>query len=246
MPAATDTIAAVATAPGAAALGVIRVSGPRAFDVVRRLWPPLEDPPESHRARLARLRDGDEVLDEALVLPFVAPRSFTGEHVVELHCHGGAVTMRRVLDAVLQAGASPADAGAFSRQALLNNKLDLVQVEAIADLVHAESASAQRLALDHLTGRLSAAIDAAKESLTKLVVLVEAAIDFSLEEHVYSLSAEEISMRARPVRDAVSALLATYDDGRLRSDGVRVANVGRPNAGKSTLLNTCSACDARW
>lgn len=237
MPAATETIAALATAPGAAALGVIRVSGPAAFDVVRAIWPALGDPPESHRARVARLRDGNELLDEALVLPFVAPRSFTGEHVVELHCHGGPVTLQRVLDAVLRQGAKPADAGAFSRQALQNGKLDLVQVEAIADLVHAESTSAQRLALDHLAGRLSAAIDGAKEELTALVALVEAAIDFSLEEHVYSLPAAEIVERATPVRDAVAALLATYDDGRLRADGVRVAIVGRPNAGKSTLLN---------
>jgi tRNA modification GTPase len=231
------TIAAIATAPGAAALGVIRVSGPDAFAIVRQLWHGLGDAPASHRARLATLRWEAEPLDQALVLPFVGPSSFTGEDVVELHCHGGPMILDRVLSALLQAGASLAEAGEFSRQALQNGKLDLVQIEAIADLIAAESESARKLALDHLAGRLTEEIDAAKDALRDTTALVEAAIDFSLEEHVYSLSSEEIVAQLTPILARVDALLATYDEGRLRTDGVRVAIVGPPNAGKSSLLN---------
>lgn len=177
------------------------------------------------------------MLDQALVLPFLAPASFTGEDVVELHCHGGRVTLRRVLDACLAEGAEPAEPGEFSRRAMLNGKLDLVQVEAIADIIHAESEAAQRLAQSHLAGRLSGAIDEAKEALAELVTLVEAAIDFSLEEHVYSISAEAIVERLAAPLATIRALLATYDAGRMQAEGVRVAIVGLPNAGKSTLLN---------
>ena len=231
-----DTIAAIATPLGEGAIGVIRISGPDAFAILRR-FATLPDPLESHRAYVRRLAHDGDVLDEALVLPFRGPRSFTGEDVVELHCHGGVITLRRVLDAVLDAGARTAEPGEFSRRALLNEKLDLVQVEAIADIIHARSEAAQRLAQHHLAGRLSSSIDALKSQLVELIVLVEAAIDFSLEEHVYTIDAATIAARLAPIMAGLQHLLATYDAGRLRHEGVRLAIVGPPNAGKSSLLN---------
>ena len=177
------------------------------------------------------------MLDRALVIPFHGPASFTGDDVVELHCHGGLVTPHAVLEALLAAGARLAEPGEFSRRALANGKLDLLQVEAIADVIHAQSEAAQRLAVAHLDGVLSAEIGRLEEELTALAALVEAAIDFAAEEHVYSISAEEIREAADPVGNGIDRLLATYDAGRLRHDGVRVAIVGPPNAGKSTLLN---------
>ena len=230
------TVAALATASGEGALAVIRISGAGAFDIARAIGA-LGATVVSHRATLRALSYRGERLDQALVLPFEGPRSFTGEDVVELHVHGGRVTQERVLAAVFALGASPAEPGEFSRRALLNGKLDLVQVEAIADVIHAQSEAAHRLAQAHLAGNLSSAIDGLKASLFEVVTLVEAAIDFSLEEHVYSISAEEIVAGVAPVLAGVRELLASYNAGRLRTDGVRVAIVGRPNAGKSSLLN---------
>jgi tRNA modification GTPase len=230
------TIAAIATAPGESALAVIRISGPGAFSIARGLGA-LGHEVRTHVARVRTLKVGTDLLDQALVLPFAGPRSFTGEDVVELHVHGGRVTPQRVLDAVFAGGALPAEPGEFSRRALINGKLDLVQVEAIADVIHARSVSAQRLAQAHLAGSLSAEIDRLKAALFLVVTLVEAAIDFSSEEHVYSISAEEIIEGVQPVVTGVERLLSTYDAGRLRQEGVTVALIGRPNAGKSSLLN---------
>ena len=161
-PAPGDTIAALATPAWLGALAVVRISGPRAFEIARGLGAlprgSASRAPASHRAVLRTLQVGDDVLDQVLVLPFVAPGSFTGEDVIELQCHGGDVTVRRVLSAVFSAGARAAEPGEFSRRAMLNGKLDLVQVEAIADVIHATSVASQRLAQSHLSGRLSAEI----------------------------------------------------------------------------------------
>lgn len=233
---ARETIVALSTPPGEGALGVIRCTGPRAVEMLRALAV-FPQPPEDRRAYLRQLRYEGELLDQAVVVVFYGPQSFTGEDTVELSCHGGRVTLQRVLDAMLAAGARPAEAGEFSRRALENGRLDLVQVEAIADIIHAESVEAQKLAQAQLEGRLSMALGQIREPLFELVVLVEAAIDFALEEHVYTISAEEISERAAPIIENIDALLSTYDDGRLRHEGVRLAIVGPPNAGKSSLLN---------
>lgn len=231
-----DTIVALSTPPGEGALGVIRCTGPRAVEFLRTLAS-FASPPEDRRAYLRRLHFQEELLDEVVAVVFYGPRSFTGEDTVELSCHGGRITLQRVLDALFALGARPAEAGEFSRRALENGRLDLVQVEAIADIIHAESVEAQKLAQSHLSGRLSEALQAIRDPLFELVVFVEAAIDFALEEHVYTISAEEIAERAAPIEAAIEDLLATYDDGRLRHEGVRLAIVGPPNAGKSSLLN---------
>lgn len=233
---ATDTIVAVGTPTGVGAIAVVRLSGPDAFAIAGRLTD-LPDPVPSHRAVLRTLREGDDVLDRALVLCFVGPRSATGDDVVELHCHGGIVTPRRVVDALVRAGARPARAGEFTRRALAAGRLDLLQVEAIADVIHADGDAAQRLAQRHLGGELSARIDAVKAPLVTLLSLVEAAIDFSDEEDVGVIDGAEVAAHIAPMLRDIESLLGTWNSGRLRHDGVRVAIVGAPNAGKSSLLN---------
>ena len=230
------TIAAVATPTGEGALAVIRISGENALTIVKKLahFPKF---PISHRAYLRRLTFNKEQLDQAIVLFFRAPHSFTGEDVVELQCHGGKIGIKRVLSAVIACGARVAEAGEFSRQALLNNKLDLLQVESIADLIHAKSEAAHQLALTHLDGKLSTHINELKSKLAHLVALIETAIDFSAEEHTYQLERNEIFQRIIPLKKATLALLATYQTARMQQEGIQVAIVGKPNAGKSTLLN---------
>jgi tRNA modification GTPase len=177
------------------------------------------------------------LLDDALVVFFPGPASFTGEDVVEVHCHGGPITVAGVLDALRARGARMAEAGAFTRRALLHGRMDLLQVEALADLIDADAPDAHALAQQQLRGDLSTRLQALREDWIHLMVLLEAAIDFSLEEHVYSLGHGEMVARIDPLIAGLDALLGTWDEGRLRREGIRVAIVGCPNAGKSSLLN---------
>lgn len=230
------TIAAIATPPGLGAVAVVRLSGPRAWELLAALVGGATLPRPRHAA-VRTLHYNGAVLDQALVLGFRAPASFTGEDVVEVHCHGGVQTPQRVLDALVAVGARLAEPGEFTRRALLNGKLDMLQAEAIADVIHAQEAGAQQLAQHQLAGRLSARVQRLVEAVVSLCVLVEAAIDFSLEEHVYSVTADEICAALDPVIADLEHLLGTWRDGQLRVEGVRVALVGEPNAGKSSLLN---------
>jgi len=234
----SDTIAAIATAPGVGAVGVVRVSGPDALALARQVAPSLPAALETHTLTLRTLIDARGTpIDTALVAYMRGPRSFTGEDVVELQCHGGPMVLSQVMDALMAAGARPAEAGEFTRRAFLNEKVDLVQAEAIADLIEARSAASARLAQRHLEGRLSERIGELRERLARSLTLVEAAIDFSLEEHVFALDHEELARQLSDLAAAIDLLLATYDQGRVQREGIRCVIAGRPNAGKSTLLN---------
>ena len=234
-----STIAAIATAPGRGAVGIVRVSGPEAEFILRRLAPTLPDAPlASHHLQLTWLRDAQgRPLDQALVVLMRGPHSYTGEDVVEFHCHGGPTVLRRVLDAALTAGARPAAPGAFTERAFLRGRLDLIQAEAIADLIGASTEAAHRQALEHLEGGLGQEIEAMRNGLAEALVLVEAAIDFAHEEHVYQIESGEVGARLAEVLGGLRRLRESFDQGRRRREGVRVVILGPPNAGKSTLFN---------
>lgn len=244
LPTSRDTIAACATPPGRGGVGIIRISGPDAPRILRALVPawPAEHP--SHTLRLARLIHPDGLLiDEPLAVLMRAPRTYTGEDVVELHCHGGPHILERALDACLVAGARVARPGEFTERAFLSGRLDLTQAEAVADLINASSAQAHRIAVEHLDGRLGAAIHAQLEALAQVAVLIEAALDFSHEEHVYQIERDAIHTRLSAVLAALMELERTFDRGRRQREGLRAVIVGEVNAGKSSLFNALHGSD---
>lgn len=231
------TIAAIATPAGHGGVGIVRLSGPEAESILTRLVPGWPDEHPSHHLRLSRIVDDGELLDEALAVLMRGPKSYTGEDVVEFQCHGGPVILRKVLDAALAAGARSARPGEFTERAFLNGRLDLTQAEAVADLVNATSDAAHRLAMEHLEGSLGGAIRADLEAVTEAMVLLEAAIDFSHEEHVYQIERDEILARVDRVMENLAELRRTFDSGRRQREGVRVVIMGPTNAGKSSLFN---------
>lgn len=247
LPHPTDTIAAVATAPGEGAIAIVRVSGPDTFALADRIFR-CPAPPPSRRAAGTFIHgqvvapDSGEVLDDALLLVFHAPHSYTGENSVEIQCHGGSQAARRILDTLLTVGARQAEPGEFTKRAFLNDKIDLTQAEAVLDLIHARSERAARLATAQLEDALGQRIRVLYNSLLAVAADIEAMLDFSDDELPQSVP-KDISGRLASVSAEIQALLDTWQEGHVLREGARIVIAGAPNVGKSTLLNLLAGRD---
>lgn len=231
----SDTIVAIATAPGRGALAIVRVSGPRALQIGEQLVTPW--PTDARHATLARVSDArGALLDEGIVVAYRAPASFTGEDALEITCHGGAVAPATIAAAFVAAGARPAEPGEFTRRAVLNGKLDLLQAEAVGDMVDATTRASQRAALAQLDGGLSRRITLLRRHVLDLEALAAYDIDFP-EEDDGPVAPERVQSSVDGVLRELDALLATASVGEIVREGAVVVIAGAPNVGKSSLFN---------
>ena len=241
-----DTIAALATPTGSGGVAVIRVSGPQAEVIARQVFilSRPREPLVSHRFYLGQIIDPltKTPLDQGLLVLMHAPRSYTGEQVAEIHCHGGVLLSRRVLEAVLSQGARLALPGEFTQRAFLNNRLDLSQAEAVLDLIQAKSDRGLQIAWQQLSGRLSEACALLRERLISITAYVEAFLDFP-EDDIPEKAQAELVQEMQKLADDITALSETYRQGKVFREGIRTAIIGKPNVGKSSLLNLLSGTE---
>ncbi|HEY1115900.1 MAG TPA: tRNA uridine-5-carboxymethylaminomethyl(34) synthesis GTPase MnmE [Chitinophagaceae bacterium] len=232
-----DTIVALATPPGVGALGIIRLSGKNAIAIVNRLFPSkdLEAQP-SHTLHVGYLKRGAEALDEVVVSLYKGPRSYTGENIVEISCHGSPFIHQQVIDACIQEGARLAKPGEFTQRAFLNGKLDLTQAEAVADLIASNTTASHKTALTNIRGGFSHSLKDLREQLIKFSALIELELDFS-QEDVEFADRTQLRKLIDSALHQTEQLLQSFKLGNVIKNGVSTAIIGRPNAGKSTLLN---------
>ena len=242
-----STLAAIATAPGAGGIAVVRLSGPESYAVAAKVFHPanpakrVEDA-KGYTALFGHFMEGEEAFDEGVALFFRAPHSYTGEDVVELSCHGGSAVARRLVESCIAAGAAPAAPGEYTRRAFLNGKLGLTQAEAVMDLISADGRQGAALANAALGGALAKKIDAQKQELTAIQAHLAAWVDFP-EEDVPELDDDHLHRVLSGVNAELDGLIRNYQADTILREGVDCAIVGRPNAGKSTLLNLLAGFD---
>ncbi|MBX2988117.1 MAG: tRNA uridine-5-carboxymethylaminomethyl(34) synthesis GTPase MnmE [Bdellovibrionaceae bacterium] len=233
-----DTICAVSTPPGVGGISVIRLSGPKALSLIRQAAPFLPSHLESHRVYYGIFQQPrtQKSIDEVLVTWFERGRSFTGEETAEISCHGNPLICRDILETLVELGARPADRGEFTYRAFMNQRIDLVQAESVLALIESRSSAASRLALRQLQGELSRRLSEIESDITWALAHIEASIDFSTEG-LEVVETQVLDARLEKVETSLQSLVASFQRGRVMKDGLRIALSGRPNVGKSSLLN---------
>lgn len=235
-----DTIAAIATAPGEAGIGIIRISGPDALDVLKKIFRyksgRMLEKAEPRRMIYGNIVDGGEVIDEAMVVYMKAPHTYTGEDVAEVQCHGSSIVLRRVLSLILKSGAGMAERGEFTKRAFLNGRIDLSEAEAVIDVIQARSQAGSRAAVQQLSGRLSSRISEIRREMADLTSHIAAEIEYP-DEDIEELEYRDIISTVDSIYAEIKKLADTAHTGKILRDGCAVAIAGRPNVGKSSLMN---------
>lgn len=233
-----DTIAALATPPGIGAIGVLRLSGNDSFQIIQQLFPSKNlQLQKANTLHVGYLKEGENILDGVVISLFKKPHSYTGEDVIEISCHGSPYVQQQVLEALIRNGARLAKPGEFTQRAFLNKKLDLAQAEAVADLIESNTKASQNAAINNMRGGFSKVLHGLREELIQFSSLMELELDFG-EEDVEFADREKFAELINRIDKAVHTLLESFKLGNVIKNGVSVAIVGKPNAGKSTLLNT--------
>lgn len=235
-----DTIAAISTPYGLGGIGIVRISGDRAFEIAARLFEGKRafEAIESHTLSYGRILDPStgETVDEVLVAKMEKPRTFTREDVVEINCHGGTAVLRHVLSLAIKQGARPADPGEFTKRAFLNGRMDLSQAEAVIDLINSKTAEGSKAAVAQLEGKLSAGIKDARNTLIGLISHIEVTVDYP-EHDIEEITGKQVYEGIGLVREKLRKIIGSFDRGRIIREGISVVIAGKPNAGKSSLFN---------
>ncbi len=238
-----DTIAALSTPIGTGGIGILRISGIRAFEIVSRIFvsnKSIADIP-SHSVTYGKIIDpiNNTVIDEVLLTKMCKPKTFTREDIVEINCHGGLVVINRVLELLLKYGARPAEAGEFTKRAFLNGRIDLSQAEAIIDLINSKTVESSKAAISHLEGNLSKKLTALRESLVGLLAHIEVTVDYP-EHDIEEITGEKVLESLELIKNDLKRLARSFDKGKILREGINIVIAGKPNVGKSSLLNQLS------